>query len=242
MLVIAHRGASGEYPENSLLAIKKALEQGADGIEIDLQYHQASGEFIIFHDRNLQHLTEKTGSINNYSLTQLLTTSIGQGQCITTLTQVIEIMPADKILNLELKVRSCQQTLIHTLMAALTEQLSNAVNSRRITWSTLHISSFNHHVVQHCQTLLPKVSIGALIAHSPLDYAKFSEQMALTSVNQEVDHLNHEIVADIHQHGLACWVFTVDDIEDIQRCIALNVDAIFTNYPARTKAIIAGAK
>ena len=50
MKVIAHRGASGEFPENSLLAFEEAIKQQADGIELDAQYHQASGEFVLLHD------------------------------------------------------------------------------------------------------------------------------------------------------------------------------------------------
>ncbi len=56
MQVIAHRGASGEFTENSLLAFEQAILQGCDGIEFDVQFHQASGEFILLHDSYLNEL------------------------------------------------------------------------------------------------------------------------------------------------------------------------------------------
>lgn len=238
MLIIAHRGASGEYPENSILALEKAIEQGADGIEIDLQYHQPSGEFIVFHDRNLLRLTGKTGNINNYTLDELLKTSIGKNQHIITLAQAIALIPKKLILNLELKVSTSEQLLIETLMQKLQQVLNHAVSMKHITWPQLYISSFNHFLINYGKTLLPKANFAALIAHCPLNYATFSETMALASINQDIDCLNQELVSDIHRHGLTCWVFTVDDIDDIKQCLALNVDAIFTNFPQRTREII----
>ena len=70
MKVIAHRGASGEYPENTLLAFKEAIKQQADGIELDIQYHH-SNHFVLLHDNYLEKTTNGKGSVNDYSLTNL---------------------------------------------------------------------------------------------------------------------------------------------------------------------------
>lgn len=239
MLIIAHRGASGEYPENSILAIEKAIEQGADGIEIDIQYHRASGEFIVFHDRNLLRLTGKIGNINNFTLAELLQTSIGHNQYIMTLAQALALIPEKMLLNLELKISTSEQALIQILMQKLQQVLNSAVSNQQITWPQLYLSSFNHYLINYGKVLLPEANFAALIAHCPLNYAKFSETMQLASVNQDIDCLNQELVNDIHQRGLTCWVFTVDDLDDIKQCMAFNVDAIFTNYPERTRKIIA---
>ena len=238
MLVIAHRGASGQYPENSVLAIEKAIEQGADGIEIDIQYHQPSGEFIVFHDRNLLRLTGKTGNIKNFTLNELLQTTIGQDQSIITLAQAIALIPENILLNIELKISTSEQSLIDVVMQKLQRVLKNAVLQHKIKWSQLYLSSFNHYLIHCGNRLLPQVKFAALIAHCPLNYAQFTETMELTGVNQNIDCLNQALVSDIHQRNLSCWVFTVDDIEDIEHCIAFNVDAIFTNFPQRTRQII----
>ena len=239
MLVIAHRGASGEYPENSLLAITKAFEQNADGVEIDVQFHQESGEFIVFHDRTLERLTDKKGTINSYSLTQLLQTPIGENQYLITLSQAITVIPPEKTLNIELKISHCQQNIIEQLSNRLQSILKQAVQQQQITWKQVYISSFNHHLIHYCNTLMPTVKTAALISHSPLDHAAVSEQLNVVGVNQEINHLNQEFVIDAHQRGLSCWVFTVDSEKDIMQCLAWGVDGIFTNYPQQTRRIMA---
>ncbi|GHE89705.1 glycerophosphoryl diester phosphodiesterase [Thalassotalea profundi] len=235
MLIIAHRGASGEYPENSTLAIKKAIEQGADGIEIDIQHHRASGEFIVFHDRDLSRLTSKLGTINNFTLDELLQTTIGQEQTIITLEQAIALIPEDILLNIELKISASEQSIIDLVIKKLERVLRNAVSHNKIKWSQLYISSFNHYLIQSGSLVLPKVQFAALIAHCPLNYAQFSEKMQLSGVNQDIDCLNQELVNDIHQRGLSCWVYTVDNIDDIEKCLLYKVDAIFTNFPQQTR-------
>ncbi|XQW86914.1 glycerophosphodiester phosphodiesterase [Thalassotalea piscium] len=238
MLVIAHRGASGEYPENSLLACKKALEQGAHGIEIDVQYHQDSGKFIVFHDYSLKRLTGKTGNINNYPLATLLTTSIGHEQYIITLEQVIALIPSSIFLNIELKVDADSQIQLVTIIHKLQQLLIEAVTQQQITWTQLYISSFNHQLIQLGQQQLPHANFAALITQSALDLAVSTEKMSLAGVNPDIKCLNQKLVSDIHQRGLSCWVFTIDSVEDIKKCISYNVDAIFTNFPRRTRELI----
>ncbi len=89
MLIFAHRGASADAPENTLLAIEKALAQGADGIEIDV--HQTGDDLVVIHDRWLHRTTNGQGQLQDYSLAELKLLDAGQGQQIPTLWQVMQL-------------------------------------------------------------------------------------------------------------------------------------------------------
>ena len=66
----AHRGFSGKYPENTMLAFRKALECGADGIEMDVQLTK-DGELVVIHDERVDRTTNGTGNVRDYTLEEL---------------------------------------------------------------------------------------------------------------------------------------------------------------------------
>ncbi|MFB1000745.1 MAG: glycerophosphodiester phosphodiesterase family protein, partial [Colwellia sp.] len=67
---------------------------------------------------------------------------------------------------------------------------------------------------------------------------ELKKELQTHSVNPSIECLNQKLVSDAHQLGLSVWVYTVDRKQDIQQCLAFGVDAILTNYPARTKLIV----
>ena len=79
MKVFAHRGFSGRYPQNTMLAFQKALESGCDGIELDVQLTK-DGEVVIIHDEYLDDLTDFTGNVRDYTLGELKSCNAG-GKC-----------------------------------------------------------------------------------------------------------------------------------------------------------------
>ena len=107
MKIIAHRGASGEFPENSLLAFEQAILQGCDGIEFDIQYHQPSGEFILLHDSYLDRVTESGAEekvhFNQLSLAALTDISTNGKYRLCTLTDALHCINQQCPINIELK-------------------------------------------------------------------------------------------------------------------------------------------
>ena len=78
MNVFAHRGYSGAYPENTMLAFEKALECGCYGIELDVQLTK-DGEVVVIHDETVDRTTDKTGRVWDYTLAELRTCNAGAG-------------------------------------------------------------------------------------------------------------------------------------------------------------------
>ena len=247
MKVIAHRGASGEFPENSLLAFKQAIIQGCDAIEFDVQFHQPSGEFILLHDSYLD-VDDKSGNenssinvenkvhFNQLSLDQLIN-SVGNAKYnLCTLEQALNCINNQCSINIELK-SAAQGTQLLTEIQKLSRLLKQVQNQSLISYQHIIISSFNHHAILLVAEYIPEVSTAALIASCPIDYAEFCKKLNVKMLNLSIDCLNSEIINDAHLKGLQVWVYTVD-YNQIKQCLDYQVDGIFTNFLDRTRQIM----
>ncbi|EKE84535.1 glycerophosphodiester phosphodiesterase [Idiomarina xiamenensis] len=230
MKIIAHRGASFEAPENTLAAFGRALDAGADGIELDV--YAIEDELIVFHDRYLERLTATPGRLCDLTLAQVRQLKIFGQQRIPTLNEALAFIAGRCLVNIELKgpvdiqrMRSC---------------LDYAVQACQFAPEQLLVSSFNHHWLQQLKRQQPTQVIGALTTCCPLDYCVFAERLNAWSVHIDVDFVTPELVADGHQRGLQVYVFTVDEAHDIEDLYRMGVDGIFTNHPAHARNVLAG--
>lgn len=230
MQIIAHRGASGEYPENTLLAIEHAIVQGADAIEIDV--FAVRGELIVIHDHHLTRTTNGTGIIYQYSVEQLMQLDAGRGERIPTLWQVLQLLHNTTLwLNIELKGENT--------VAPLLALLDKAKQELQFDSKRLLISSFNHHLLAELKLAQPELKLGALTACLPLDYAAFAQHLQAYSVNCDVGFINQTFVDDAKARSLKVYVYTVDQADDIKRLQQYGVDGIFSNYPAISRQRLA---
>ncbi|MBP1912018.1 glycerophosphodiester phosphodiesterase family protein [Thermococcus stetteri] len=101
-LVLGHRGYSAKYPENTLLAFKKAIEAGADGVELDVWLTE-DGEVVVIHDETVDRTSNGSGRVKEMTLEELKSLDFGSGERIPTLEEVFEALPEDAIINVELK-------------------------------------------------------------------------------------------------------------------------------------------
>jgi len=226
MKIIAHRGYSGLYPENTLLAISKALEAGCDGIEIDL--YRVENTLVVIHDADVSRTTNGQGELHHFSLNQLQQLDAGLGQPVPTLWQVLQLINNQVVLNIELKGPDTAELLL--------QELAQAEHQLGTRADLLLISSFNHHLLHIIKAQRPELKIGALTASLPLQYASFASELEAWSVHCDKDFVNEALVQDAHQRGLEVWVYTVNRPEVAKRLQQLGVDAIFTNYPDEAKS------
>jgi len=232
MQIIAHRGASGDYPENTLLAIEQAINQAADAIEIDV--FAVQGELIVIHDHHLARTTNGSGSIYDYTLSQLQLVDAGQGQRIPSLWQVLQLINNKVWLNIELKGADT--------VAPLLALLQRAEQELQFNLDQLLISSFNHHLLVQLNHARPELKLGALTASLPLDYANFAAALHAHSVNCDSSFIDQVFVDDAKSRGLKVFVYTVDQPDDIIRMQQYGVDGIFTNSPARSRQHLTSAQ
>ncbi len=223
MQIIAHRGASGLAPENTLKAIRLALTLGAGAIEIDVQL--ADGELWVFHDRRLERCTDGSGVLTAQSRAYLASLDAGEGEGIPTLWQVMEVIAGQAELHIELKGSQTADEV-----ARLTRRAEAELGFGPTQWV---VSSFHHPELARFAALRPDIRLGALTSTIPLTLAKFAAELGAWSLNCDVDFVDQALVQDAHKRGLKVLVYTVDEPADQAMLAAISVDGIFTNRPDR---------
>lgn len=223
MQIIAHRGASGLAPENTLKAIRLALALGVGAIEIDVQL--ADGELWVFHDRRLERCTDGSGVLTAQSRAYLASLDAGEGEGIPTLWQVMEVIAGQAELHIELKGSQTADEV-----ARLTRRAEAELGFGPTQWV---VSSFHHPELARFAALRPDIRLGALTSTIPLTLAKFAAELGAWSLNCDVDFVDQALVQDAHKRGLKVLVYTVDEPADQALLAAIGVDGIFTNRPDR---------
>lgn len=228
MLIFAHRGASADAPENTLLAIDQALTQQADGIEIDV--YQLGNELVVIHDSWVSRTTNGNRPLSDYTLEELQTLDAGQGEFVPTLWQVLQRVQGQCLMNIEVKGVS-DVSLVNI-------NINKAICQLNFKPEQFIVSSFNHHILLAFKKMSPSIKIGALTASNPLDYARFAEELQAYSVNTDISFVDQAFIADAHKRGLKMFVYTVDEPEDLLRLRAWGVDGVFSNGPAKAKSLL----
>ncbi len=228
MKVFAHRGASGNFPENTESAILEALKVGVDGIEVDIQ--SSIDDYMVIHDSWLDRTTSGKGRVSNFTAHELSKLDAGNGEKIPTLQQLFDWNNNKSLLNIELK---------HTFeLERFVAQLERNIEANKISKANILVSSFDHHQLQWLKSKLPWLKIGALTSSIPINYAKFASDLNAYSVHADKTFINKAFADDAKKRGLKIYAYTVDREQDIALMIEYGIDGIFTNYPARTKAYL----
>jgi glycerophosphoryl diester phosphodiesterase len=229
MLIFAHRGASSDAPENTLLAIDQALIQQADGIEIDV--YQLGNDLVVIHDRWVSRTTNGDRLLTDYTLEELQTLDAGSGQFVPTLWQVLQRVQGQCLINIEVKG-------VHDV-SLIDACINKAVSQLNFKPEQFIVSSFNHHMLLAFKSMAPTIRTGALTGSIPLDYARFAKELQAYSANADLSFVTQAFVNDAHSRGLKIFVYTVDEPDDLLRLQAWGVDGVFSNGPAKAKLVLA---
>lgn len=235
----AHQGSSNIYIENTIAAFKKAIRDGSDALELDVQ-RTADGELIVFHDENLK----KMAGINEFiwnmdwlDLNKIILSKRNNkfkeiddsytNMKIPKLEDVLKLVKGSNItINIELK----NSVYCYPNME---KEIIDCVNKFGMQNQVLY-SSFNHLSISKISSLIGPKYCGILtedIQVLPLEYIK---KVGATAYHPSINSLNQsEIVEDFHKEGLKVHTWTVNEDVDIWKALFLNVDAIITDKPIR---------
>ncbi len=227
LFCIAHRGGSQIHTENTLEAFTESLSLGVDAIELDVWH--LGDELLITHDRRLGKTLPGQGRLADHHPQHLRSLQLACGARLTSLQAVLELLGDQAMLNIELKGPHCADEVARVLQAH--------VNDHGLSFDHYIVSSFDHHQLYRFKQLLPNVKRGILEAGLPLNYAAAAEELEGYSIHPNIDFLNQPLIDDAHRRGLKVWVYTVNDIDDLQRMQELEVDGVFTDYPERVIAL-----
>ncbi|WP_456276890.1 glycerophosphodiester phosphodiesterase [Bacillus sp. AK128] len=243
--IYGHRGAKGTYPENTLLSFSKAIEQGVDGLEIDVHLTK-DGEVVVIHDETLERTTNGTGWIKDLSLAEIKQVSAGSPftylteydkewdtERVPTLKEVLELLAADPIeLNIELKTYAVPYEGIEEKVHEIVKKYGNG---RKVVYSSFHLPS-----LLRMKKIDPDSNIAWLLNDAislPHDYIQTLQLEAL-HINKQLIMTRPELAQQIRLLSDQLRIWTVNEPEEIQRLLDLQVNAIITDYPERAIALL----
>ena len=237
----AHRGASGYAPENTLEAFQMAIEMGADGIELDVQFTK-DRQLVVIHDETIDRVSDGHGRVVDYTLEELRHFTFNkthpeyQGCRIPTLEEVLTLMkPTGMTVNIELKTGVNFYDGIEDRVLRLVDQLDMQ--------EQVIYSSFNHYSVMKVKELCPDAHTGFLYCDGTLHMAEYAVKHQVEALHPSLPNTQYaNLIPDCKSSGIKLHVWTVNRREDMERMVKYGVDAIITNYPDVAYEVIKGEK
>jgi glycerophosphoryl diester phosphodiesterase len=237
-LVIAHRGASLQAPENTLAAFSKAVELKADAIEMDAKL-TADQRVVIHHDPTLDRTTDGKGRVSSHTLSEIQRLDAGskfniqyKDERIPTIEEVFEIIGEHFLYNIEL-------TNYTTPFDQLPEIVIDIIRQFGIQSKVL-ISSFNPYALIKVRKLEPEIVIGLLLRSSEPRWIRglFRHIAKHDAVHPEYGIVrDRSMVSDLRKKKMVN-VWTVNKAEEIQEMIELGVTGIITDDPSLARGMI----
>lgn len=247
---VAHRGSSGDAPENTVAAVELALDQHASFVEVDVQ-RSSDDELVIMHDTDLARTTNveqvfpdrSPWKVGDFTLEEIRRLDAGSwfarkyaGEPVPTLREVVEAIGNRAGLLLELKAPELYPGIeaeIDKELRSVPGYFDSAVRGGRLV-----VQSFNHDSMRAYDALAPEVPTGLLFGSRPTevqldDAAGWAEQ-----VNPSYRVTDQELVADVHQRGMTISVYTLNSGSLMREYIDMGVDGIITNYPLVLRDIL----
>jgi len=231
-LRIAHRGASGSFPENTRLAFQKAIEAGADMIELDCQLSH-DGHVVIFHDERLVRITGAGGFVNRMALEQLKRLDAGglrkpafKGERILTLEEVVALVAGEADLCLDIKQYPGSPPGIELKLLFI---LSHYDYLGRTIFS-----SFDYACLRRVRELAPDARLGVIygngIEENPFVVAA---EIKAVSLHVQKELASREFLQNSWDLGLDAFVWTVNEVREMEDFASLGVQGIMTDFPER---------
>ena len=250
-LVMAHRGARSLGPENTIYAFKRAVELGTDVLEMDLQT-TSDGTLVILHDREVDRTTNGKGAVDSFTLSDLKKLDAGfrwspdnsksfplrnKGVPIPTLTEVFKAFP-DTRMNIEIK--SSQVNTIQDLCRTIRD---NGMSEK------VMVACFDAGKLGEFRSICPEVATSAGAseaamfywlqwAHLESAYSPSAQALQIPEAYGDYRIATRRFIEGAHARNMRVHVWTVNDVESMQRLIDLGVDGIMTDYPERLLKIL----
>ena len=238
--VLGHRGASAVATENTLAAFRRAMADGADGVELDVQRCK-TGEVVVFHDEDLRRLGGRPERIDQLAFAELRRTTLAGGGEIPTLDEALDACGPRALVNVEIKYEGFLPGGCAALVRAVAESLARAGAGPRVV-----ISSFSPAAVWLWQKLQPSVD-SALLFDRPRAFRKpwpLRTDLVLPFLRPRAVHPEAVLctprrIEKWHRQGYRVVAWTVDNAASIEALSAMGVDGIISNDPGTAKAVLA---
>lgn len=216
--ITAHRGFSDQYPENSVLAVVRAIEELSDHVEVDVRMTQ-DGELVLLHDASLKRtlgIDQMIWDTNYYEIQHL----------VPKLSEIFELAKGHVVLNIDLKHTGYQEDMVQRLVTLIEE---NDMVYQCVVTST-HLDA-----LKEIKSLNPEIQTG-YITYQLTQAALSSEAVDVFSMKSTL--VNKTVVETIHREGKQIYVWTVNKRKEMERLNRLGVDNIITDNPVFAREVL----
>ena len=221
MAIYAHRGASIEYPENTIAAFNRAIELGAPGIELDVHL-SADGHPVVIHDDTVDRTTNGTGRVSDLTLAELQALDAGGGERIPTLVETLDVVAGHCKLDIEVKAEDAAAAV-----------LREVARYPGLEWL---ISSFHWAALEFVRERDPNAELWVLAGAISDDAIKIARDLNATTLNLQYTTVTEDQVNSVRGDGIGIGVWTVNDPAEAKRLRDIGVVAICTDDPATLMA------
>jgi glycerophosphoryl diester phosphodiesterase len=229
---IAHRGASGAYPENTRLAFQKAIDARVDMIELDCQLSY-DGHVVVFHDERLSRVAKTRGAVGRRSLDQLKQLDIGSwrkrlfcAERIQTFEEVLALLDGRTSLCVDIKQFPGSPSGIEL---KLLFTISHFDYLDRVVFS-----SFDYHCLKRVRELAPEARIGVIFGNgSQDDPIAAGIELGARSIHVQKELASRDFIRRAWDEGFDVYVWTLNDFGEMEKFASLGVQGIISDYPER---------
>ena len=222
-IIIAHRGLSGLFPENTLLAFREALKFEVDGIETDAR-RTRDGAIVCLHDETLDRTTNMRGKLSEFSLEEVRRADAGRGERIPTLWEALTALGGRAILCIEIKEPGIEAQVVGIIRRHPTMR------------HKCIIGSFHPEAIRRAKELAPEIPTQLIMsAHRPLEGREALEAIlkaikaGANSLSIHFSGISADLLREAHLRGLSVWTWTVNDPERMRELAEMGVDGIATD-------------
>ena len=249
-LIIAHRGASALAPENTLAAFQKAITDGAEGIEFDVQLAR-DGVPVVFHDFDIKRICGREAQVSDLTAAELQNLNAGtwfnlrnpnkadkkfSAEIIPSLAQLLDFLKGYKgLLYVEMKCSGAE-------ISALVEAVCGVIAESNFL-PQIKLCSFNLRAIARAKKILPKVKTAALFQPKIKTILRGKSRLLEKAETYFADELSlhyslatQRMIKQAKEKGFPITIWTADRAAWVKRAIDLEIDAIITNDPARLLA------
>ncbi len=221
MIIIGHRGACGYEADNTIKSFEKAIELGADYVELDAQ-KTLDDKIVVFHDKRL---FDKI-PIEEISLLDLKQEALKAGVGIPTLGEVFEFINDRIGINIEVKSKMPADLII------------KEIRKYKCDIDKIIVSSFLHDCLFELRENDSQIKIGVLLDSKLPDPFDILDNLQSKIIIQKYEHIGRNYVDMLHNRNIEIFVWTVNEPEDIKKMVELNVDGIISDFPDRARSLL----
>ena len=236
--VIAHRGFSSQAPENTLAAVRAAIEVGADMVEIDVTL-TADVHVVVVHDETLDRTSNGNGEVLLFSLSEIRELDAGSwfspafaGERIPTLDAVLAEVEGRILLNVEIKSEAVDRGVV--------AKVASAIRERGLTDQVV-VSSFSPTALEEMHGVAPEIRTAVLFnikLHKGQDPVEIVNGVGASVFNIKRTRLTRKMLRRCHENGIPVGVYTVNKTRRMRRMAEKGIDAVFTDHPDRFLEIL----